>query len=107
MKNILFLCSQNKLRSPTAEKIFKENKNINVQSAGLDIDAKNKITNELIDWADLILVMEKRHKNKLQKKFKKNSKGKKIFVLNIPDEYDYMDKGLITVLKRVVPKYIN
>ena len=70
MKRVLFLCSQNKLRSPTAERVFSKHPNLEVASAGLDIDANIRVTKELIEWADLIFVMEKNHKNRLQKKFK-------------------------------------
>ena len=67
MKRILFLCSQNKLRSPTAEKIFSEYPDLEVASAGFDIDAKIKVTKELIEWADFIFVMEKNHENRSRK----------------------------------------
>jgi predicted protein tyrosine phosphatase len=107
MKNILFVCSQNKLRSPTAEKVFSDNPNLKVASAGLDNDAVITLTPELIEWADLIFVMEKNHQNRLQKKFKKYLTKQRIISLNIPDEYDYMDPALIEILKSTVPKYLR
>ena len=71
MKNVLFLCSQNRLRSPTAESIFLDINGYDVQSAGLNNDATTPLTAELIEWADYIFVMEKLHRNKLQKKFRR------------------------------------
>lgn len=107
IKNILFVCSQNKLRSPTAERVFSDNHTINVASAGLDNDAVITLTPELIEWADLIFVMEKNHRNRLQKKFRKYLTKQKVICLNIPDEYDYMDPVLIEILKTTVPKYLS
>ncbi len=99
MKNVLFLCSQNRLRSPTAESIFSDIEGFDVRSAGLNNDATVAITPELIEWADYILVMEKSHRNKLQKRYKKYINKQRIICLDIPDEYEYMDEGLIKLLK--------
>ena len=96
---ILFLCSQNKLRSPTAEAIFADHPAIEVDSAGLNNDAVVPLSSDQIEWADLILVMEKAHRNRLNRKFRDSLGGKRIAVLNIPDEYDYMDTVLIRLLK--------
>lgn len=59
MKNILFICSQNKLRSPTAEQVFSTWPHIEVSSAGTNNDAETPLSNELIEWADIIFVMER------------------------------------------------
>lgn len=99
MRHVLFLCSQNRLRSPTAESIFADSDGFEVRSAGLNNDAAVPITPELIEWADYIFVMEKEHRNKLQKKYKKQLNEQKIICLNIPDEYEYMDDGLIRLLR--------
>ena len=98
-KRILFLCSQNKLRSPTAEAVFAHNSAIEVDSAGLNNDAEVPLSEEQVRWADLILVMEKSHRNRLNSKFKNALAGKRIAVLDIPDEYDFMDPALIALLK--------
>lgn len=98
-KHILFLCSQNKLRSPTAEAIFAHHPLIDVDSAGLNNDAVTPLSVEQLEWADLIIVMEKAHQNRLSRKFGKHLRGQRIAVLNIPDEYDYMEPELIRLLK--------
>lgn len=104
MKKLLFICSQNKLRSPTAEAIFSEYEGLEVESAGLNHDAEVVVSSEMIESADIIFVMEKTHKNKLSKKFKPFLKGKRVICLDIPDEYDYMDANLIILLKnKVIP----
>ena len=105
-KRILFLCSQNKLRSPTAEAVFSEHPSVDVDSAGLNNDAEMPLSVEQIEWADLILVMEKAHRSRLNRKFSKALGGKRIVVLNIPDDYDYMDPALIDLLKQRCAPYI-
>ena len=105
-KRILFLCSQNKLRSPTAEAVFSEHSSVDVDSAGLNNDADVPLSVEQIEWADLILVMEKAHRSRLNRKFSKALGGKRIVVLNIPDDYDYMDPALIDLLKQRCAPYI-
>lgn len=66
MKKVLFLCSQNRLRSPTAEQVFSSHPGIEVASAGLNNDAENPTTAELVVWAEVIFVMERAHRNRLQ-----------------------------------------
>jgi len=66
MTNVPFVCSQNRLRSPTAEQVFALYPAINVASAGTKNDAENPLTLELVRWADIIFVMEKAHRNKFR-----------------------------------------
>lgn len=106
MKNVLFVCSQNRLRSPTAEQVFADHPAIEVASAGTNADANNPLTPELVRWANLIFVMEKTHRNKLQKKYRADLKDARIICLDIPDEYEFMDGGLIRLLKAKVGRHL-
>ena len=106
MRHYLFVCSQNKLRSPTAEHIFADVPGIVTASAGTNNDAENPLTDELVDWADFIFVMERQHRNKLQKKHRAALKDKRVVVLDIPDEYEFMDPALVKVLERKVGPYL-
>jgi predicted protein tyrosine phosphatase len=106
-KRLLFLCSQNKLRSPTAEAVFADHPKVEVDSAGLNHDAEVPLSEEQVEWADLILVMEKKHRNRLNRKFGKLLGGKRVVVLNIPDDYDYMDPALIQILKQRCAPYVS
>lgn len=105
--NVLFLCSQNKWRSPTAEHIFAKWPNVETGSAGLNSGAEVEISTEHIEWADIIFVMEKFHRTKLARKFKKNLKDKRVVCLDISDNFQYMDAELVTILQAKVPKYLR
>jgi predicted protein tyrosine phosphatase len=107
MQKILFICSQNKLRSPTAEQVFSEMPGLDVFSAGTNNDAVTPLTSELIKWADKIFVMENMHRQKLQKRFRSSLNGKKIICLGIPDDFNYMDPELIAILKKKVPQFLT
>ena len=106
MKNVLFVCSQNRLRSPTAEQIYADHPALAVLSAGTNNDAETPLTAELIEWADFIFVMEKAHRNRIQKKFRSSLRNKRLIVLEIPDEYEFMDEGLIRLLKAKLGRYL-
>ena len=97
--HVLFICSRNKLRSPTAEKVFANEPGFEVLSAGTSKDAVEPLTAELIEWADYIFVMEKRHSVILSRNFKTLLKNKHVECLDIPDRYNYMDPQLIQLLE--------
>jgi len=105
--NLLFVCSENRLRSPTAEEVFSKYPGVNAIGAGTNADAETTVTGDLIEWADVILVMEKSHNNKISKKFKEQLKGKRLVCLEIPDIYERMDPSLVKLLKAKVPKYVR
>ncbi len=107
MRRVLFICSQNRLRSPTAEQVFSAWPGIEVASAGLDHSAESPVTPELLKWADTIFVMEKSHRNKLAKKFKAHLKKQRVICLNIPDQFEYMDPTLVKLLKTLVPRHLG
>ena len=102
---VLFLCGQNRIRSPTAERVFDGRPGLEVESAGLNHDAQVAVTPEMIAKAEVIFVMEKRHLNKLSKRFRAQLRSKRVICLNIPDEFEYMQPELISLLEtRVTPR---
>ncbi|MCE7039439.1 low molecular weight protein tyrosine phosphatase family protein [Dyadobacter sp. CY312] len=103
--NLLFICSRNQWRSPTAEKIFNVFPHY-AKSAGTSSSARIKATEKLIVWADLVFVMEKKHRNILHEKFNLPLADKKIIVLGIPDNYQYMDEELVEMLEVLVNPYL-
>lgn len=106
MKRVLFVCSQNRLRSPTAEQVFASHPGLECASAGTNHDAENPLTPELVEWAEVIFVMEKAHKNKLNSKYRRYMVNKRVICLDIPDEYEYMDPALIRLLKVKVLRFL-
>jgi predicted protein tyrosine phosphatase len=99
MRRALFICSQNRLRSPTAEQLFSGRPGFEVASAGLNNDAEVPVSPELIEWADIIFVMEKAHRNKLSQKFRSDLKNKRIVCLHIPDNFYFMEPALVRLLE--------
>lgn len=107
MKTILFICSQNRLRSPTAEQVFANYPGLEVSSAGTNHDAENPLTAELVSWADIIVVMEKQHRAKLQRKFRSALRGQRVICLDIPDDYAFMQPELVELLKVRMARHLG
>lgn len=106
MLKVLFVCSRNRLRSPTAEQVFASWPGIETASAGINRDADNPVTPELLRWADLIFVMERMHRSKLSAKFKAHLAARRVVCLDIPDDFDYMEPALVKLLNAKVPAYL-
>lgn len=104
--NLLFLCSQNKRRSLTAEKIFDGYNGHKARSAGTEQNARIKVTPGLLGWADIIFCMEKKHLRRLKGKYPDIIADKKLVCLNIYDEYEFMDRELQELLKSSVEESI-
>jgi predicted protein tyrosine phosphatase len=105
--NILFVCSRNQWRSPTAEAIYKGRQDLITKSAGTEPTARIKLSAKLVLWADIIFLMEKEHKQRLIERFPLETMEKEMIVLDIPDEYQFMDPALIEEIKAAADPYIN
>ena len=106
VKKLLFVCSENRLRSPTAEAVFSEYEGVEAIGAGTNKDAATPVSGDLIEWADVILVMETMHRDKISAKYKKLLKGKQLVVLDIPDNYKRMQLELVQLLEAKASKYV-
>ncbi|MEG4169125.1 MULTISPECIES: methyltransferase domain-containing protein [unclassified Microcoleus] len=104
---ILFVCSQNKWRSLTAEKICENVSGYSVRSAGTEKGARIRVTEGLVGWADWIFVMEKKHGDRLRTKFPESLEGKKVICLQIPDNYEYMEPELVELLQAKLNPYME
>ncbi len=98
-ENLLFVCSRNQWRSPTAELLFRNHPSYNARSAGTSEKARVKLSQKLISWADYIIVMERKHKEMIRAKFSPVVAGKTIMMLDIEDSYAFNDPELIGILK--------
>ena len=107
MTKLLFVCSENRLRSPTGEEVFSHYEGIEAIGCGTNHDAETPLSGDLIEWADIVLVMEKSHRNKVSKKYKELLKGKRLVCLDIPDNYERMQPELVQLLKAKVPRYVR
>jgi len=103
---LLFLCSQNKRRSLTAEKIFNGYNGHEARSAGTESNARIKVTSGLLGWAEIIFCMEKKHLRRIKETYPDMVANKKVVCLNINDDYDYMDRELVEILSSYVYDYI-
>ncbi|WP_321924628.1 low molecular weight protein tyrosine phosphatase family protein [Burkholderia sp. BCC1998] len=100
MTRALFICSRNRLRSPTAEAVFAAGPGVETDSAGLAPDAETRLSAEQLEWAEIVFVMERAHQAKLHARFGARLKQKKIVCLDIPDRYAYMQPELVALLER-------
>ncbi len=96
--HILFVCGRNQWRSPTAARVYANDQRIDVRSAGASPGSPRQVSNEDIAWADLILVMEQKHKARLRDMFRDMALPP-IESLDIPDEYQFMDGELVGLIQ--------
>ena len=104
--NLLFVCSRNNWRSSTAETIYKNSQDHKVKSAGTEPSAKIRVSSKDILWADIIFTMEKKHKQRLLDSFPIETKQKQLVILDIEDDYKYMDEELVEMIKLSVDPYL-
>ncbi|GGH22236.1 low molecular weight protein tyrosine phosphatase family protein [Mucilaginibacter phyllosphaerae] len=104
MPNLLFICSKNQWRSPTAELLFKGHQLHHARSAGTSDKARVKLNQKLIDWADVLFVMEYKHREIIKQKF--DARHKQLVVLNIADDYQFNDPELIAFLQTALTDYL-
>ena len=104
--HLLFICSRNKWRSRTAEELYRNFPGYAAKSAGTEPGSRQRVTEGLLGWADLIFVMETKHRDYLHVKFSEAVAGKRVICLRIPDEYAYNDPELIDLLKANLSPYV-
>jgi predicted protein tyrosine phosphatase len=107
VQRVLFICSQNRLRSPTAEQVFSSYPDLEVASAGLSSDAAVQVSPEMLDWADVVFVMERAHSDKLSRQFAPYLRDKRVVCLDIADDYEFMDPELVRLLEMKVPALLR
>lgn len=99
---VLFVCSQNCLRSPTAAFIYGKTDGIEARSAGVDFD----IMLGDVEWADVIITMEYYHMAKIRKLFPQVD-HKEIHVLGIEDVYSFLDPDLLAIMPNKISRWIG
>ncbi|MCC9654677.1 low molecular weight protein tyrosine phosphatase family protein [Rhodopirellula halodulae] len=105
--NVLFVCSKNQWRSPTAEAVYRDDPRVAVRSRGTARSAKQTIHAADLAWADLVLVMEYKHRRRLLADFPGETKFLPIEVLHIPDDYQFMDPELMELIRSSADPFID
>jgi predicted protein tyrosine phosphatase len=106
-RNVLFVCSRNQWRSPTAERVFRRHPLMSTRSAGTSPNARRTISEDDLRWADVVMVMENKHRDRIVAAFPRLFEYLPIHVLDIPDEYREMDPELVELLEAVVPSLLQ
>nr|WP_310317363.1 phosphotyrosine protein phosphatase [Hydrogenophaga palleronii] len=97
--NVLFVCSRNQWRSPTAEQVWRKHPALSVRSEGTSPNARHRVSVNDLHWAQVIFVMEEKHKSRLLAEYRRVIENKTIHVLDIPDDYKYMAPELVDLLR--------
>lgn len=104
---LLFVCSRNQWRSPTAEALFRDHPRYEARSAGTENAARIKLTPGHVGWADVIFCMEKKHAARVEERFLPELGEKPLIVLRIPDDFGFMDPALVELLRSELAAHLD
>jgi predicted protein tyrosine phosphatase len=104
---LLFVCSRNRWRSPTAESLFKNHPRYDARSAGTSNSARIRVTDCHLGWANIIFCMERKHAELLREKFSGELAGKQVVVLRVPDDFPFMDPELVALLRTELAPHVD
>src|SRR6478736_5221574 len=96
---VLFVCHYNRKRSATAERIFGKDPLHDVRSAGTSEDAMVRVNGHMLDWADIVFIMDGEQQRDLARMFPNHPALAKIVCLHIRDQYDFLDPELVRLLE--------
>ena len=100
---VLFVCSRNRLRSPTAEAVVSGWPGVSALSAGTAPDAEAVVSADLVEWADVVVAFEPRHRRHLTRRFGPLLRDRRLVTLGIPDDFAFMDPALVRLLQDRLP----
>ncbi|MEP2551476.1 MAG: phosphotyrosine protein phosphatase [Marinomonas sp.] len=106
IRRYLFVCGKNRQRSPTAEQLFSQFDGLDVLSAGIRRDSDEQLNGELVEWADMIFVMEKRQLTFVQSNFREQLLGTQVINLSIPDRFEFMEDELVDLLRVKMKRFL-
>jgi predicted protein tyrosine phosphatase len=107
VQKLLFVCSRNKRRSLTAEKLFEGSAAYRARSVGTQPGARIVVTEGHLGWADIIFCMERSHLNRIRGKFPEALEAKRVVCLQIADEYEFMQLELIEELRAKLGPHVT
>jgi predicted protein tyrosine phosphatase len=106
-RRVLFVCRQNRKRSATAERLFCKRADLDVRSAGTSADALVRVNANMLDWADVIFVMDDDQRRWLTSSFAEHPALAKIVCLDIPDVFAFLQPELVQLLEERVPQHLR
>ena len=104
---VLFVCRQNKVRSLTAEHLFRVRPDLEVRSAGTATVAKNQLDADLLTWADMIFVFDETQTEAIATRFGHVVQEKPVICLDLPDVFDYKSQSLVNKLTAKLEPYLG
>jgi predicted protein tyrosine phosphatase len=105
-RRVLFLCHYNMTRSATAERLFCKRSDLDVRSAGTSPDALARVNALMLDWAEIIFIMDDAQRQSLQTMFPDHPALERLVCLDIPDQFTFFEPDLIRLLEERVPPYL-
>ena len=103
---VLFICRHNRMRSPTAERLFSKRPDLDVKSAGTSPDALTRVNEHMLEWADVILIMDDQQRRSLMNRFSGHPALDRLICLDIPDEFGFLQPELVELLEARVPPHL-
>jgi len=106
-RRVLFVCEGNLHRSPTAERFCADRPGIEARSAGLSSLARVQVCEELLEWAEVVVCLDRQIVRKLRRgPFAALLAGREVVCLDIPDEYQADQAELVALLaERLTPHF--
>ena len=104
---VLFVCRYNQMRSATAERVFGKEPGLDVRSAGTSPDARVQINELMLDWADVVFVMDDLQRTALARAFPEHAAIGRAITLHIEDDYGFLDPELVALLRERVPPHLD
>jgi protein-tyrosine phosphatase len=100
-ERILFVCTANVDRSPTAEDLYRFDPRYEVRSAGLAAYATRALDLDLVNWADRVFVMSERcdrHRSLFAVRFP--GFDRPLIDLDVEDRWSRGDPELVKLLRK-------
>lgn len=105
-RRLLFICRLNRSRSATAERLFAKRTDLDVRSAGTAPDALVRVNANMLDWADVIFVMDPAQRHWLETTFAEHPALGRVVCLDIPDDFTFLQPELVELLEQRVPQHL-
>jgi predicted protein tyrosine phosphatase len=106
-RRVLFVCEGNLHRSPTAETLYASTTGLHVRSAGTSALSRSEVTEELLEWADIVCVMESWLAKVLKRRFPGKLDQKTVLELDVPDMFEWMEPELVELLKKQLTPHLG